>query len=153
MNAPNDHSAGDLHQESGSARRPEAQKSQTQLDFELEFFERVLEKQPDYVDALRVHGNNLTAKGRYDRGLDVDRRLVRLKPKDPLVHYNLACSYALLRMTDAAIAALAEALKLGYRDFDYMLRDSDLSHVRHDPRFIALIGRHFKPRKQRRKAR
>ena len=127
--------------------------SRTQLDFELEFFNGILERSPDYVDVLRAHANNLTAKGLYARGLDSDRRLVRLRPKDPLAHYNLACSYSLLSMTDAAIAALGTALKLGYRDLEYMLRDSDLANVRRDARFMGLVSRYVKKPKERRKSR
>ena len=70
---------------------------QSQLDFELDFFGGILERHPDYVDVLRVHGNNLTLKGRYAEGLQIDKRLVQLRPTDPLAHYNLACSYALLK--------------------------------------------------------
>src|SRR5437879_4044555 len=76
---------------------------QSQLDFEVEFYGGILERKPDYVDVLRVMGNHLTLKGRYAQGLAIDRRLVQLRPRDPLAHYNLACSYALLKRPDAAL--------------------------------------------------
>jgi len=41
-------------------------------------------------------GNAYTENGMYAKGLLVDLKLSRLKPNDPLVHYNLARSYALL---------------------------------------------------------
>ena len=50
---------------------------QGQLDFELDFFGRILEHKPDYVDVLRVMGNNLTLKGHYTQGLVIDKRLVQ----------------------------------------------------------------------------
>lgn len=112
---------------------------QNQLDFEIEFFARILERFPDYVDILRVQGNNLTLKGRYADGLQIDKQLVRLRPHDPLAHYNLACSYALVRRPDQAIKALRRAIELGYRDFRYMREDRDLDSVRHDPRFRQLL--------------
>ncbi len=112
---------------------------QSQLDFELEFFSAILERRPDYVDVLRVIGNNLTLKGRYAQGLQIDRRLVQLRPNDPLAHYNLACSYALLKRPDQALRALRRAVELGYRDFRYMLEDRDLDSIRHDPRFRQLM--------------
>ena len=34
-------------------------------------------------------------RSRFEDGLSVDRRLARLCPSDPLVHYNLACSFSL----------------------------------------------------------
>jgi Flp pilus assembly protein TadD len=112
---------------------------QSQLDFELDFFGAVLLRHPDYVDVLRVMGNLLTLKGRYAEGLQVDRRLVQLRPSDPLAHYNLACSYALLKRPEQALKTLRRAVELGYRDFRYMREDRDLDSIRHDPRFRQLL--------------
>src|SRR5947209_12982698 len=99
---------------------------QSQLDFEIDFFGGILESKPDYVDVLRVMGNNLTLKGRYANGLVIDKRLVQLRPKDALAHYNLACSFALLSRADQAIRSLRVAIELGYRDYRYMREDHDL---------------------------
>jgi tetratricopeptide (TPR) repeat protein len=112
---------------------------QNQLDFELDFYGRILERHPNYVDVLRVQGNNLTLKGRYVEGMQIDKRLVQLRPSDPLAHYNLACSYALLRRPDHALKILRRAVELGYRDFRYMRQDPDLDSIRHDPRFRQLL--------------
>jgi tetratricopeptide (TPR) repeat protein len=112
---------------------------ESQIDFEIKFFGAVLDSYPDYVDVLRVMGNNLTLKGRIKDGLEIDRRLVRLRPGDPLAHYNLACSYALLKRTDQAIKALRRAVELGYRDFRYMRQDRDLDSIRNDPRYRQLL--------------
>jgi tetratricopeptide (TPR) repeat protein len=112
---------------------------QSQLDFEIDFFGGILQRLPDYVDVLRIMGNNLTLKGRYMQGLQVDKRLVQLRPSDPLAHYNLACSYALLKRADLALKTLRRAVELGYRDFHYMREDHDLDSIRHDPRFRQLL--------------
>jgi tetratricopeptide (TPR) repeat protein len=112
---------------------------QSQLDFELEFFEAVLQRNPEFVDVLRVHGNNLTLKGLYEDGLKIDRRLISLRPHDALAHYNLACSYSLLKKIDSAIRALRKAVELGYCDFRYMREDPDLADVRKDSRFRQLL--------------
>jgi tetratricopeptide (TPR) repeat protein len=112
---------------------------QNQLDFELEFFGGVLAKNPDYVDVLRIMGNLLTLKGRFQEGLQIDKRLVQLRPHDPLAHYNLACSYALLKRPDLSIKTLRRAVELGYRDFRYMREDHDLDSIRHDPRFRQIL--------------
>jgi tetratricopeptide (TPR) repeat protein len=110
-----------------------------QLDFEVEFYGRILDHCPEYVDVLRVQGNNLTLKGRYAEGLQIDKRLVKLRPGDALAHYNLACSYALLKRTEHAIKNLRRAIELGYRDFRYLKEDHDLDSIRHDPRFRQLL--------------
>ncbi len=126
--------------ESPSANNPIVRVAeQSQLDFEIDFFSGILERKPDYVDVLRVMGNNLTLKGRYAQGLVIDRRLVQLRPKDALAHYNLACSYSLLKRAEQALISLRRAVELGYRDFRYMREDRDLDYIRHDPRFRQLL--------------
>jgi tetratricopeptide (TPR) repeat protein len=114
---------------------------QSQLNFELEFLGRILERDPFFTDALRVHGNNLAAKEQYARALPIDRRLVRLLPDRAIPWYNLACSYAVLGMIDPAFSALQRALELGYRHLDHLRRDPDLKSLRHDPRFARLLRR------------
>jgi tetratricopeptide (TPR) repeat protein len=113
--------------------------SQSQLDFEIDFYGAILARRPDFVDVLRAHASNLTTKGLYQEGLRVDQRLIQLRPKDALAHYNLACSLALLKNPDQAIKMLRKAVELGYRDFRYMKQDSDLESIRRDPRFKQLL--------------
>src|SRR5689334_9562222 len=112
---------------------------QHQLDFELDFFGGVLSRCPDYVDVLRIMGNLLTLKGRFADGLQIDKRLVQLRPNDALAHYNLACSFALLKRPEQSLKTLRRAVELGYRDFRYMKEDHDLDSIRHDPRFRQLL--------------
>lgn len=111
----------------------------TQLDFELEFYGRVLAAVPDFADALRAQACNLTLKGRLKDGLAVDQQLVTARPDDPTAHYNLACRYALLKQRDKAFTALRKAVELGYRDFAFMQGDHDLDSIRKDPRFRKLV--------------
>ena len=122
-----------------TSHAPARPADQNQVDFELEFFGGILTRHPDYVDVLRVMGNLLTLKGRFPEGLQVDKRLVTLRPHDALAHYNLACSYALLKRPDQSIKTLRRAVELGYRDFRYMREDHDLDSIRHDPRFRQLL--------------
>jgi Flp pilus assembly protein TadD len=124
---------------SPGAHQAQASVSAQQTDFELEFFVSILHHMPDYVDVLRVVGNLLTLKGRFAEGLVVDKRLVQLRRHDPLSHYNLACSYALLDRLDQAIECLRKALEIGYRDFRYIREDHDLENLRRDPRFETLL--------------
>ncbi len=110
-----------------------------QVDFELEFFDRLLARVPDFAEVLRAQASNLTVKGRIRDGLKVDQRLVESRPLDATAHYNLACRYAVLRQRDLALRTLRRAVELGYRDFRYMVRDADLSSIQKDPRFRELL--------------
>lgn len=109
------------------------------LDFEIGLFEKVIAREPDHVEALMVLGNNYTTRGQHREGLAIDLRLSSLRPNDPLVHYNLACSYSLLRRTAEAVATLEKAIALGYRDFDFLEKDPDLDPIRGDARFKRLV--------------
>jgi len=116
-------------------------REQTQRDFEIEFLGRVLERDPYFVEAIRVQANHLAAKGEYARALQLDRRLVRLVPDDAIAWYNLTCSYAVLGMADPAFSALQRSLELGYRYRERLRQDPDLKMLRRDPRFIRLMRR------------
>jgi tetratricopeptide (TPR) repeat protein len=120
---------------------------QSQIDFDIEFFERILSRSPDYVDVLRCQGELLTRKGLHERALQVDQRLVRLRPTDEVVQYNLACSLAQLGSGAAALGARRRAFELGYRDFEHLTADTDLAGLHDDPAFQALV-REFQPRKR-----
>lgn len=121
-------------------KKPRSRKAENeQTEFELKFFSDVLERYPDYVDVLRVFGSLLTKVGHYQEGLEVDRRLVGLRPQDAIAHYNLACSYCLLRKHEQTLAALRKAFELGYCDFVYLHKDNDLESIRNDRRFKQLL--------------
>jgi tetratricopeptide (TPR) repeat protein len=116
-------------------------REQRQIDFELDFLGGILARDPLNTDVLKVHANNLSARGHYHRALQADLQLVRLQGDRPIPWYNLGCSYALLGMTDKAFAALERALRLGYGYLGHLRRDPDLKSLRRDPRFVRLLRR------------
>ena len=109
--------------------------------FEMRFFEEILSHDPCNEDALMVLGYAYTRRGDYRRGLDMDRRLARLRPADATACYNLACSYALTGDLDGAFASLERAVGLGYHDLAHLLKDPDLAPLRQDTRFRRLLQR------------
>jgi len=104
-------------------------------DFEVRFYEDVLRKDPCEESSLIMLGHMYTRRGQYEKGLEIDRRLVRLRPQDPIAFYNLACSLSLLGRIDEAFEALEQAVAKGYREVDHLMSDSDLASLRRDPRF------------------
>jgi hypothetical protein len=111
----------------------------SQLDFDISFFGRILERNADYVDVLRCQGALLSRKGLHSLALAIDRRLAQLLPDDGVIRYNLACSLASSGQTVEAIAALRAALESGYDDFEYMEQDGDLDPLRKHPAYRALL--------------
>ena len=104
-------------------------------DFEIQFYENILEKKGDFVQALLALGNLYTQKGMHQKGLTVDQKLSMLRPGDPVILYNLACSYSLLNDVDLALRTIKQALNCGYDDFVHLERDQDLENLRNDSRF------------------
>jgi tetratricopeptide (TPR) repeat protein len=117
---------------SARKKKPTRQEAR-ELDVQIQFMEGIVQRDPEYVDALQLLGDHYTQRGKYDQSLRVDERLSRLQPHDPLVYYNLACSYSLNDQFDLAVEALEKALSLGYRDFNWLLKDPDLRKLRKHP--------------------
>jgi tetratricopeptide (TPR) repeat protein len=115
-------------------------RKRSQLDFEIEFFERILTRDPNYVEVLTNLGDLFAQKGCHRRALLVDLRLVQLQPKNEMAMYNLACSYALLSHPAEALEALRRAVMLGYSDVDFMLNDPDLSSLHGHPLFQHIVS-------------
>ncbi len=109
--------------------------------FEIDLAKAVLEADPRNVAALHMLGQALTRAGRHQEALEADLKLAVLRPDDPVVFYNLACSYAQLGNLDAAFEAINRAFDLGYKDYPHLLRDPDLKNLREDHRFKKLLDR------------
>jgi tetratricopeptide (TPR) repeat protein len=116
-----------------SARKKLSRAGQRDLDTKIEFLEGLVRRDSNYADALQLLGDHYTQRGRYLEGLKVDESLARLEPRNPLVFYNLACSYALTDHFDRAVLALEKAINLGYRDFNWLAKDPDLRKLRQQP--------------------
>jgi len=108
---------------------------------ETAFLASLARRCPQDVDVLKTLGDLYTRTGCYEDGLKIDLELTRLCPCEPLVWYNLACSYALLDRTDEALAALERAIFLGYRNVRWMREDRDLNSLKKDRRFDVLLRR------------
>jgi len=111
----------------------------SQSDFELDFYGRIAARSPYYADVLAQLAQLLTLKGRHEEALEIDRRLVKLRPREPQVAYNLACSYSLLGRSDEALHELRRAIQLGYWDIDHLLSDPDLTGLHQLAEFRDLL--------------
>ncbi len=113
----------------------------TSDEFTVWFLEGILEEYPSYIECLMCLGNAYTVNGMYEKGLKIDLRLARLKPRDPLVHYNLACSYSLLGRINESLESLDKAVNLGYNDLKHLENDSDLDILREEEGYNKLINK------------
>ena len=110
-----------------------------ELDVKISFMEGLVRRDPAYVDALQLLGDHYTQRGRFAEGLNVDERLARLEPQNPVVFYNLGCSYSLTDQFERAAEALEKAILLGYKDFTWLTKDPDLKKFRLQPAYRAIL--------------
>lgn len=118
---------------------PLALPAQKEAEFEIQFCKEILRADSNHFEALVLLGDAYTRNGDYEKGLEMDLRLSRLKPNNKLIHYNLACSYALTGQKDKALTNLHKAVELGYCDVDQLRQDRDLDALKSDPRFQTIV--------------
>jgi len=117
------------------ARFPEDQQA-----FDIRFLEDLLARLGEDFEILSQLAFLYTQAGRYRDALALDRRLVTLRPRDPVALYNLACSHSLLKQIARGFAVLKRAIACGYRDFEGMQLDADLENLRKDAHWNELLS-------------
>ncbi len=117
------------------------EKEISDASFEIRFYEGILGKSPCFIEVLGALGDLYTRNGFYQQGLVMDERLYQLRSDDPIVLYNLACSYSLLDDNDKAFRVIKQAIHCGYDDFEHLEADSDLNNLRNDRRFTRYFER------------
>ncbi|NBX29296.1 hypothetical protein EBR04_02390, partial [bacterium] len=112
--APDDSGAAGPRGKSGGRGRKKAAEQAAewfgnlgQLEFDIDFFERLLTRNADSIEVLRILAELVSRKGLVKRAVELDRRLVELMPDDFLARYNLACSLARAGRPDEAIDSLS----------------------------------------------
>lgn len=113
------------------------------IDFQIRFFEDLMEDDQNFIDVLIPLADAYTKKGWFEKGLCLDKKLADLRPDDPNIIYNLSCSYALLNMVREALETLKKALDLGYHDLDWLAQDPDLAGLRNNEGYKKLIKTYF----------
>lgn len=100
---------------------------------------RVVQAQPDDFTAWMLLGFARHTQGAWESALAAHVRAAELDPSRSTPAYNAACASARLLRTDDAFRWLAVARAAGFADRGTMLGDADLSSLRADARFPALV--------------
>lgn len=107
----------------------------------MEFLEGVAQRDPGHSEVLEALADLYVLLGRAKDAVAIDERLKGLRPDDPEIRYNLACSLTLNRQFEAAAAELAFALELGFSDVQTLQSDPDLADLRAHPAFRSVRAR------------
>ena len=102
--------------------------------------ERVAEAAPDDIAVWLALGWCYKRAGRIDRAVYGMEQAIKVKPKEALLHYNLACYLSLAGEKERALKHLTKAL-----GFDPSFRglvdgERDFDPIRSDPGFQAIVG-------------
>ncbi|HKB71523.1 MAG TPA: protein kinase [Thermoanaerobaculia bacterium] len=104
----------------------------------IETLEKQIAKVPEDARARSLLANFYSQIGRADDAIREMQFAITLRPTDPTMHYNTACTYCSLGRKSEAIEALKQAWKFGYRDSVWVRRDPDLNSLHGDPDFEKL---------------
>ncbi len=104
----------------------------------IQTMEGQIAKVPEDARARSLLSNYYSQIGRRDDAVREMQFAIALRPTDPTMHYNTACTYCALGMKSEALESLKQAWKFGYRDSVWVRRDPDLTSLHGDPEFEKL---------------
>jgi Flp pilus assembly protein TadD len=107
--------------------------------FHQDFLEKISQKLKHDERILQTLSQYYTSIGNTTKSLQMNRKILKFRPNDPLVHYNLACDLALKKKAKEACDALAKAIQLGYNDWQWIRDDTDFDGIRHLDCFCQLL--------------
>jgi len=116
------------------------EQSKEDINYEIQFFESILKDQPSFIEAMIALGDLYTKKGLNEEGLRMDQKLFHLRPDDPIILYNLTCSYSLTNQIDEALKTIKLSVEFGYNDWEYLLKDRDLDNLKNDQQFQKFLS-------------
>ena len=104
----------------------------------LKLMEDRLELNPDDARAANLAAAFLARLGDLSKAVEYADRSLAIDPDDPVLLYNVACTYVVLGRTDDALNCLERAVDKGFGHKDWLDHDPDLDPLRDNMRFQAL---------------
>jgi serine/threonine protein kinase/Flp pilus assembly protein TadD len=99
-----------------------------------------LELVPEDVRARVLLSSGLAEVGDVDESIRHVQTAVALRPNDPNILYNAACTYGVMARKAEALAMLKKAIAAGWGNPNWAARDADLDCLHDDPEFRKLVG-------------
>jgi len=105
----------------------------------LQAFEAHLREVPEDARARSLLASYYAEMGRTEDAKREASMAMMLRPNEPLILYNAACTFCLMNLKTEALDALTKAWRVGYRDSDWVWRDPDLAILYDEPEFERLF--------------
>ena len=74
-----------------------------------------------------------------ERAVQYAERAIAVDPEDPMLLYNVACTYGVLGKTEECLNALEQAVSKGWGDRSWLEHDSDMDSIRDTARYKAIV--------------
>jgi serine/threonine protein kinase/Tfp pilus assembly protein PilF len=104
----------------------------------LKLMEDRLELNPDDARAANLAAAFLARLGDLSKAVEYADRSLAIDPEDPMLLYNVACTYVALKRHDDAMNCLERAVDKGFGHKEWIDHDPDLDPLRENLRFQAL---------------
>jgi tetratricopeptide (TPR) repeat protein len=101
--------------------------------------EQHLELNPDDARAWIVGAGASANIQDAERSAQYAARAMAVDPEDPMLLYNVACTYGVLGKVDECLNALEQAVSKGWGDKAWLEHDSDLDSIRAHPKYLAIV--------------
>ena len=105
----------------------------------LPAFERYLSQHPDDPRAYMFYCDDLIAAGKIEEAKRQMAKAIEINPTDPIMQFNAACIYSMLKEVDLATESLKKAIDSGFEDYEWIKHDIALDNIRNDPRYVTLM--------------
>jgi len=107
---------------------------------QLKAMELHLERVPEDVRARILLAASYASLGREADAVRELQMALALRPNDPNIQYNAACTYGCLQKKAEALALLRKAKECGFSTMEWAARDPDLACLHGDPEFQKVVG-------------
>jgi non-specific serine/threonine protein kinase len=107
----------------------------------MQAFETHLREVPEDARARSLLAAYYAEGGRTEDAKREAKMAMTLRPNEPLILYNAACTFCSLKEKGEALDALGKAWRVGYRDSEWVWRDPDLAILHDEPEFARLFPR------------
>lgn len=101
--------------------------------------QQALALNPREARAIYLASGAMIQLGMYREAVEWAQRALAIDPDDPIINYNVACSYAQAGEPEKALDCLDKAKKSGMISYGWLKNDSDLVALITQPRFQALL--------------
>ena len=113
------------------------------------YFRKASQLDPNNSNISLNLGIQFHLRAQYDSAIHYIQNAIRINPKNAKAYFDLACSYALTNKPEQAVLYLRQAFERGFRNYDFLLTDPDLTGLKNFKEFQALLDKYIPDWKDR----